>query len=189
MKTETNRSSPWFTLWYKPGQTLQGLIAGGKGAGAAMLIAFCFGLVLVWPRYATLAASGPVLLLLGGTAALAGLFLFSWLLRNFSRWFGAPSVRLLELRTALGWGLLPWTVLPGLLLLFITTQEGDASRLFPFFFASFLYGFVILLTLLSTALRLRMMQTFFCLILTFLVSIFPLTFLLQLLFGPTLPTP
>jgi len=189
MKTETNRSNPLFTLWYKPGQTLQGLIAAGKGAGAAMLIAFCFGLVLVWPRYATLSAAGPGLLLLGGSAALAGLFLFSWLLRNFSRWFGAPTARLVELRTALGWGLLPWTVLPGFLLLCITTQGVDDSRMFPFFFAGFLYGFVILLTVLSTALRLSMMQTFFCLILTSLVSIFPLTFLLQLLFGPTLPTP
>ena len=180
--TESSRSSPLVTLWYKPGETLQGLIATGKGRSGALVIAAVFGLVQVLPTY--LAKEGPSLglLLLSAFAAVAGLYLFSWLLRNFARWFGGGAA-LVDVRTALGWGLLPWTALFGLLLLLVTTANGDARQLFPLFFAAILYGFVILLYTLSTALRLSFMKTFFCLLLTFLVSIFPLTLVLQLFLG------
>ena len=151
-----------------------------------MTIAACFGLVQAWPSYAAREASGPGLLLLGAAAALAGLFLFSWLLRNFSRWFGATS-RLAEVRTALGWGLLPWTLLFGLLLAFISAQDDDARQLFPLFFGALLYGFIILLLTLATALRLSLLKTFFCLLITFLVSIFPLTFIIQFVLGVSPP--
>ncbi|MFU8847107.1 MAG: YIP1 family protein [Opitutales bacterium] len=180
--TESNYPSSLVTLWYKPGQTLQGLIADGKGVNASIWTAVCFGLVHVWPSYAAGESPQPGLLLAGGALGLAGLFLFSWLLRNFSRWFGAEA-KLSEVRTALGWGLLPWTVLLGLLLVIITLQGGDASPLFPVFFAALVYGFVILLSALSVALRLSLMKTFFCLIVTFLVSIFPITLVIQLLTG------
>ena len=154
-----------------------------------MAIAVCFGLVQAWPSYVASEASGVgLLLLLGGVAGLAGLFLFSWLMRNFSRWFGATA-KLAEVRTALGWGLLPWTVLFGALLAIIAGREGDAAQLFLLFFGVILYGFVIILLTLSTALRLSLMKTFFCLLITFLVSIFPLTFVLQMLLGPPAPTP
>lgn len=180
--TESNNSSSWVTLWYKPGHTLQGLIAAGKGREAAIGIAVLFGVVLVWPRYFAQEACGPGLLLLGGAAGVAGLFLFSWLLRNFSRWFGAET-RLSEVRTALGWGLLPWTLLCGLLLIVISAQDDGVQRLFPLFFGVLIYGFVIILSTVSVALRISVIKTFFCLCLTFLVSIFPLTFVLQSLLG------
>ena len=186
--TESNSLSALLTLWYKPGQTLQGLIADGKGEKGAPLIVVLFGLVLVWPRYSAQEASGLGLVLVGGAAALAGLILFSWLLRNFSRWFGGAA-KLTEVRTALGWGLLPWTLLSGLLLVLIAAQDGDARRMFPLFFGVILYGFVILLSTLSVALRISLIKTFFCLFLTFLVSIFPLTFILQLFLGSPAPTP
>jgi len=182
MTTESNSSSPWRTLWYQPGRTLQGLMDRGAGGGAACVIALGFGLVLVWPRYLAQGTGGPGVLLLGAAVALGGLYVFSWLLRNFSRWFGGAA-GLGAVRTALGWGLLPWTVLPGLLLLYITTQGGDAGQLFPLFFGSILYGFVILLAVLSAALGLSPMKTFFCLLFTLLVSLFPLTLVLQVLTG------
>jgi hypothetical protein len=186
--TKSNSSSALLTLWYKPGHTLQGLIADSKGEKAAMLIVVLFGLVLVWPRYYAQQASGVGVLLVGGAAALAALMLFSWLLRNFSRWFGGAA-KLAEVRTALGWGLLPWTLLSALLLGLIAAQDGDARRMFPLFFGVLLYGFVIVLSTLSVALRISLMKTFFCLFLTFLVSIFPLTFILQLFIGSPAPTP
>lgn len=186
--TESSRPTPLITLWYKPGQTLQGLIASGKGRTEAFCIAAAFGLVQVWPAYVS-QESGPVGLLVGGAAvALGGLFLFSWLLRNFGRWFGG-SAKLADLRTALGWGLLPWTLLCGILLAFITLTGGDARQMFPLFFGAILYGFVVLLSTLSVTLRLSVMKTFFCLLLTFLVSLFPLTFIMQMVLGPPAPTP
>lgn len=178
--TESNYPSSLVTLWYKPGQTLQGLIADGKGVNASICIAVSFGLVQAWPSFAAGGSPRPGLLLVGGALGLAGLFLFSWLLRNFSRWFGSEA-KFAEVRTALGWGLLPWTLLFGLLLIIIALQGEDASPLFPLFFAALVYGFVILLSALSVALRLSLMKTFFCLIVTFLVSIFPITLVLQLL--------
>ncbi|HKK19653.1 MAG TPA: YIP1 family protein [Opitutales bacterium] len=177
--TESSSSSPLITLWYKPGRTLQGLIASGKGRSGALAIAVLFGLVQVWPTYSAREASGAGFLLLGVAAAVAGLYLFGWLLRNFGRWFGGTAA-LVDVRTALGWGLLPWTAFFGLLLVLVTTTKAEAGQLFPLFFAAILYGFVILLYALSTALRLSFMKTFFCMLLTFLVSIFPLTFILQL---------
>jgi len=180
--TESNSSNPWLTLWYQPARTLQGLLARGTGEGAARGIALGFGLVLVWPRYAAQESGGLGVLLLGGAVALGGLYLFSWLLRNFSRWFGGAA-HLGAVRIALGWGLLPWTVLPGLLLLYITTQAGAAGQPFPLFFGSILYGFVILLSMLSAGLGLSPMKTFFCFLFTLLVSLFPLTLVLQVLTG------
>lgn len=180
--TESSRPSPLITLWYKPGQTLQGLIATGKGRSGAIIIAAVFGLVQVWPAYSSREGSSFGLLILGGLAAVAGLYFFSWLLRNFGRWFGGGGT-LAEVRTALGWGLLPWSLLFGFLLALITATNADARQMFPLFFAAILYGFVILLLALSVALRLSPMKTFFCLLLTFLVSIFPLTLVLQLLTG------
>ncbi|WP_146209376.1 hypothetical protein [Coraliomargarita sinensis] len=170
------------TLWYKPGQTLQGLIASGKGRSVAVFIAAIFGVVQVWPAFAAQGSARPGLLLLGAFVGVAGLYLFSWLLRNFSRWFGGGA-ELVDVRTALGWGLLPWAGLFGLLLVLVTATSGDARQMFPLFFAAIVYGFVILLSCLAVALRLSLMKAFFCLILTFLVSIFPLTFVMQLFFG------
>lgn len=181
--TDTSRPNPLFTLWYKPGQTLQGLIAAGKGQAGALAVAAAFGLVQVWPTFSARETSSPLWLVSAALAAVAGLFLFCWLLRNFGRWFGGGAA-LAEVRTALGWGLLPWTVLFGLLLAWVAQFEGDPRQMFPLFFAMIIYGFVILLYALSTALRLSLMKTFFCLLLTFLVSIFPLTLVMQMIFGP-----
>lgn len=181
--TESSRSSPLITLWYKPGQTLQGLIASGKGRTEALIISVLFGLVNVGPAYSASDEAPVAMLLAAGLTALVGLFFFSWLLRNFGRWFGAAA-SLAEVRLALGWGLLPWAVCLGLLFVGIAAGGADPRQMFPFFFAVLVYGFVVLLLALSVALRLSPMKTFFCLLFTFFVSIFPLTFIMQFLMGP-----
>ncbi|MGB0743183.1 MAG: YIP1 family protein, partial [Opitutales bacterium] len=174
--------SSFLTLWYKPGQTLQGLIAAGKGGAGAIAISGLFGLVQAWPTYAAEGGGNVAILGIGFGAAVAGLFLFSWLLRNFGRWFGGEP-KLEEVRVALGWGLLPWAVLFGLLLGFIANMGGDPREMFPFFFAVIIYGFIVLLHALSEGLGLPLMKTFFCLIITVVVSIFPITLLLQAIVG------
>jgi hypothetical protein len=51
----------------------------------------------------------------------------------------------------------------------------------PVFFCVFFYGYVIILLSLSAALRLSVLKTFFCLAVTIIVSLFPLTLCAQLL--------
>jgi hypothetical protein len=51
----------------------------------------------------------------------------------------------------------------------------------PVFFVVFVYGYVIILLALSAALRLSALKTFLCLVVTVLVSLFPLTLFAQLL--------
>lgn len=180
--TESGHSSPYITLWYKPGPTVKGLIGQAKGGRSALWIAASFGFLQIWPRFTAQAEPQFGLLLSGLVAGMLGLYFFSWLLRNFGRWFGGEA-KLAEVRTALGWGLLPWTVLFALMLLFITLKSADAQKIFLLFFGVIVYGFVILLTTLSAALRISHLKTFFCLILTLLVSVFPMTLILQLLMG------
>jgi len=183
--TETSSPNPLITLWYKPGQTLQGLIADAKGGAVAMLAAALFGLVQVWPAYSAQETPNIGLLLFGGILGIVGLFFFSWLLRNFGRWLGGEA-KVVEVRTSLGWGLLPWAVLPGALLVLISSFQSDPQQMFPVFFVILIYGLVVLLSTLSVALRISFIKTFLCLILTFIVSIFPLTLVLQFLTGNAL---
>lgn len=182
--TQESSPSPLITLWYKPGQTLQGLIADAKGGGVALFAALLFGFVQAWPTYTHQESRNAGVLFLGSMFGLAGLFLFSWLLRNFGRWFGGEA-RVVEVRTAVGWGLLPWALLSGALLVLILTTGSNPQQLFPVFFVILIYGFVVLLSALSVALRISLMKTFLCFILTFIVSLFPLTLAMQFLLGNT----
>jgi len=179
------------TLWYKPGQTMQGLIQNGRGHGGAIILSALFGLVQAGRvSVAQVKANSDGLytgvglgpFLVGAFSGICGLYLFAWLLRNFSRWFGGDaSVR--QVRVGLGWGLLPWTVL-FFALTFVVLGAADPNALaeaYGIFFVGFLYGYVILLLSLSTALGLSTWKTFFCLAVTVLVSVFPLTLLLQVL--------
>jgi hypothetical protein len=179
-----------FTLWYKPARTLQGLIASGAGRLEAVVVAALFGVVQAWRVYTANPDSGPGVLALGAVAGVVGIYLYGWLIRNFGRWFGS-SVAQVDVRTALGWGVLPWTLLFGALPVLIA-GSGDASELanlYPIFFAGFVYGYVILLLSVSAALRLTVLKTFLCLVVTALVSVFPLTFMAQLFLGAPVPAP
>lgn len=180
--SETSQPHALFTLWYKPRQTLQGLIASGKGRLGAILIASLLGFVQAWPSFVSRPSYEPVLLIGAMLAGIAGLYLFSWLLRNFGRWFGAEA-ELADVRTALGWGVLPWTMLFAVLIVFITLRSAEAEKIYALFFLVLVYGFVILLSSLSAALRITYLKTFLCMVITFLVSVFPLTLIMQVMFG------
>lgn len=181
--SETRNTTPLITLWYKPGQTLQGLIAGGRGHRGALVVAALFGLVMAWPRFVAGSGGNPVILVAAVMAGVGGLYFFSWLLRNFGRWFGGGAA-LADVRTALGWGLLPWVMSFGGIVVFASLREFTLQQVYPVFFVGLVYGFVTLLSALSAGLRLNFIKTFLCLVVTLLVSLFPLTLILQLTVGP-----
>ena len=188
--SDSNSQFPLFSLWYKPKRTLQGLILDGRGHAAAIVIALLFGGVQGWRFYVSTEPSSPGVLIAGGLVLLLGLYLYGWLIRNFGRWFQSEAKQS-DIRTALGWGLLPWTVMFGALSILMARAE-DATQLaglYPVFFVGFIYGYVVLLLALSAALRISILKTFLCLVITCLVSIFPLTLLAQILIGPVGPTP
>ncbi len=177
-----NNKSPLLTLWYKPATSMRALLDAGQGHSAALMIAAFFGAVQSIPFSLQQESSGPLFYLIGAAIGLSGLYLFGWLTRNFGRWFGAETAQL-DVRIALGLSLLPWTLL-FLPLPFIRGAEIDAATLklcFAVFFIGIVYGYVIILLSLSAALRLSALKTFLCLVVTVLVSLFPLTLLAQLL--------
>lgn len=186
---EPNKPYAASCLWYKPKQTMQGLIESGRGHGAALAVAAGFGLVQSAPLFFMADSRGVPVLFAGALAGLLGLYLFAWLLRNFGRWFGGQAA-LREVRTALGCSLLPWLVLFAVLFGLLQVCDRElVAHYYGLFFVGFLYGYVVILLGLSAALRLSVLKTFLCVIVTGLVSLFPLTFLLQLMTGGPPPAP
>jgi hypothetical protein len=180
---KTNPPTSVSCLWYKPRQAMQGLIEAGRGHGAGLAVAAGFGAVQALPVYLMPDTEGPLVLLLGALAGVGGLYLFAWLLRNFGRWFGGQA-SLRAVRTALGCSLLPWLVLFAVLFGALQGYERETvAQYYWIFFLGFLYGYVVVLLGLSAALQLSVVKTFLCLIVTALVSLFPLTFALQVLIG------
>jgi hypothetical protein len=186
----TERSNSLFALklWYKPRKAMQGLIEAKRGHGAAMAVSVLFGLAQIWPMAVAEPARQIDLYAVGASAGLSAFFLFGWLLRNFGRWFGGRA-QVREVRTAFGLGLLPWLVLFVVLgaAIRMTGDSPEFAGLFWVFFAGLVYGYGVLLLSLSAALRISVWKTFFCLVVTSLVSIFPLTLLLQILAPELLP--
>jgi hypothetical protein len=178
------KPSSFVTLWYKPASSMRALLDAGHGHSAALMVAAFFGAVQSIPFRMQQESSGPLFYLAGAAVGLFGLYLFAWLTRNFSRWFGAnPAPQ--DLRTAFGLGLLPWTLL-FVPLPFLRGAEMDAATIKLFylvFFIGFVYGYVIIMLSLSAALRLSLIKSFLCLVVTILVSLFPLTLLAQLFAG------
>ena len=161
---------------------MRAILDEGQRHASAVMIAAFFGAVQSGHAAHAEAESGPLPFVLGAMAGVVGLYLFGWLTRNFGRWFGAESAQR-DTRTALGLGLLPWTLL-SIVLSFMVGAEMDAEVIVsyaPVFFAVFVYGYVIILLALSAALRLSALKTFLCLVVTVLVSLFPLTLFAQLL--------
>ena len=167
---------------------MRGLLDAGHGHSAAVMIAAFFGAVQTGRFLLEQAELAPFPFVVGGLAGLLGLYFFGWLTRNFGRWFGA-EVSQRDLRTALGLGLLPWTLL-SVVLSFILAVEVAAEVLvsyFPALFVVLIYGYVIILLSLSAALRISVLKTFLCLVVTALVTLFPITLFAQFLanlFGP-----
>lgn len=166
---------------------MRGLAESGRGHGLALVVAALFGFVQATPLFLAETGGGTQYFLGGAAFGLFGLYLFGWLLRNFGRWFGGQAA-VREVRTSLGLSLMPWLVL--FAVLFWLRQSVGPEALASFywvFFLGFLYGYTIILLSLAAALRLSVLKTFLCLIVTFIVSLFPLTLALQLMFPQLAP--
>ena len=174
-----------FTFWYKPAQSVRQLLDLQQGHSPALVVAALFGMIQLGRLFPVSSEVLIVYLAFYSLAGVACLFLFGWLARNCGRLFGVDA-RQHELRTALGLGLLPWTILFGSLLLALSaglSSESIAARYSSIMLVALIYGFYILLLSLKAALRLSVIKTFLCLILTIVFSFFPLTLLAQLLSG------
>ena len=175
MKEPPNRHY-LLALWYRPGTTIRELAAGGRGHAAACVVAALLGGFLsLRLRFGT--GGEPAWLLLyfsaGLAGGMAGLFFLALLVRNFGRWFGGQA-ELRTVRTALGLGLLPWTLLSGLLLaaLYSGVDAAAATALLPVFFAVFLYGYVLLLLTTMAALGLGAIRATLTLAISSVVAFF-----------------
>lgn len=166
-------------FWYRPGTVVRALVEAKQGHNLALVCALAFGTMQALPVYMSDETVSPLILVFGAAVGLFGLYLFSWLLRNFGRWFGAQA-RLYEMRVALGWGLMPWTVLFVLLTAMVRVEGAESAvTIAPILFAGFIYGYVLILLSISAALRLSVLNAFLCLVVTCAVSIFPLILLGQ----------
>jgi len=176
-----NSAKPYlFKFWYRPGTVVRALLESRQGHHLALGCSSVFGALQALRFYLVDDRVSPIIIVFGAVAGLCGLYLFSWLLRNFGRWFGARA-KLPEMRVALGWGLLPWTGLFGIVALMVSRGE-DAemlSSLAPILFVGFVYGYALILLSIAAALRLSALKAFLCLIVTCVVSIFPLTLIAQ----------
>ena len=161
---------------------MQELINGGRGHFSSVFIAVSFGIVQAGRFYFADANVGKVCFIYGAILGWFGLYFFSWLLRNFGRWFGGRASQK-EVRVALGWGISPWLLLFIALVFALSLVHGPVylANYYWIFFLGFIYGYIVLLLTLSTALSLSILKTFFCLAVTFLLSVFPLSLLVQLL--------
>ena len=161
---------------------MQELIKNDRGHFISVLIAVSFGIVQAGRFYLADADVGKKCLLYGSLLGWSGLYFFAWLLRNFGRWFGGYASQK-EVRIALGWGISPWLLL-FIILVFALGLVEDSTLLanyFWIFFLGFIYGYCILLNTLSSALSISTLKTFLCVGVTSLVSIFPLSLLIQVL--------
>lgn len=186
MSEATNSLYP-LTIWYQPARTVRSLADSGRGHGLALVVAALFGFVVAMRIFFGLESGGAQYFLFGAGFGVFALYLFSWLLRNFGRWFGADA-KVRDVRTGLGLSLMPWLLL--FTVLFLLAQLYGAQSVeqyFGVFFVCLVYGFTIILLSLAAALRLNVLKTMLCLIVTLIFSLFPLTLMLQLLFPDLVP--
>lgn len=118
---------------------MRAMLDAGQGHSAAVLITAFFGAVQSGRLAMEQAEPGPLPFVLGGLAGVVGLYLFGWLTRNFGRWFGAEAAQR-DTRTAIGLGLLPWTLL-SMVLSFMVGAEMDPEVIVsyaPIFFVVFI---------------------------------------------------
>ncbi|MGJ8638112.1 MAG: YIP1 family protein [Opitutaceae bacterium] len=176
-------------FWYRPSVAIRGLLQAKQGHNLAVVSALIFGAMQALPVYLSREEVSPLILVFGAVVGLFGLYLFSWLLRNFGRWFGAQA-DLFEMRIALGWGLMPWALLFAVLGVVVSSGVSvEVQGIVKIVsFVGLLYGYVLILLSIAAALKLTVLKAFLCLIVTCVVSLFPLTLLAQLVaqvFGVT----
>jgi len=178
-------------IWYQPRVAVRELIASGRaGHGVALVISSVFGVLQAARFYLSVETPRIYFLFIGALVGIVALFLFSWLLRNFGRWFGATA-SLAEVRTAVGCSLMPWTFLFGVFVfaLFVVSDAAVVSRFYFLFFVGLVYGYIVLLLSIASALQLSIMKAFMCLVVTILFSLFPITMLIQFLSNTAAVTP
>ena len=169
-----------FKVWFTPGTVVRALIDKQEGHTLATITALLFGLFNTMPYYFSSEDFSPAILGFGAFIGLFGLYLFSWLLRNFARWFGSKA-KFFEVRIALGWALIPWLLLFGALTILLVKGVGaeQMKSLSAFLFLFFIYGYVVILQAVASALRLPVLKAFLCLVVTCIVSLFPIILLVQ----------
>jgi hypothetical protein len=188
----------YLQIFYRPGLFIEEIVHQAKTHTFALRVAFLFSALqsipiimstgLIDPESGAEGISGggfiPLKVIIGGILGLGIFYIFALALKTFGRWFGA-KVESKAVRTALGVGIIPWTVL--FLIFFVSITLVDPrlilSQFFPFFFVGFIYGFTILLIALSKTLKIEFLKTFLLFILAYATTFFPLLTLVRLYFG------
>ena len=188
----------YLQIFYRPGLFIEEIVHQAKAHTFALRVAFLFSALqsipiimstgLIDPESGAEGISGggfiPLKVIIGGILGLGIFYIFALALKTFGRWFGA-KVESKAVRTALGVGIIPWTVL--FLIFFVSITLVDPrlilSQFFPFFFVGFIYGFTILLIALSKTLKIGFLKTFLLFILAYATTFFPLLTLVRLYFG------
>jgi hypothetical protein len=188
----------YLQIFYRPGLLIEEIVHQAKTHTFALRVAFLFSALqsipiimstgLIDPESGAEGISGggfiPLKVIIGGILGLGIFYIFALALKTFGRWFGA-KVESKVVRTALGVGIIPWTVL--FLIFFVSITLVDPrlilSQFFPFFFVGFIYGFTILLIALSKTLKIGFLKTFLLFILAYATTFFPLLTLVRLYFG------
>lgn len=188
----------YLQIFYRPGLFIEEIVHQAKTHTFALRVAFLFSALqsipiimstgLIDPESGAEGISGggfiPLKVIIGGILGLGIFYIFALALKTFGRWFGA-QVESKAVRTALGVGIIPWTVL--FLIFFVSITLVDPrlilSQFFPFFFVGFIYGFTILLIALSKTLKIGFLKTFLLFILAYATTFFPLLTLVRLYFG------
>ena len=188
----------YLQIFYRPGLFIEEIVHQAKTHTFALRVAFLFSALqsipiimstgLIDPESGAEGISGggfiPLKVIIGGILGLGIFYIFALALKTFGRWFGA-KVESKAVRTALGVGIIPWTVL--FLIFFVSITLVDPrlilSQFFPFFFVCFIYGFTILLIALSKTLKIGFLKTFLLFILAYATTFFPLLTLVRLYFG------
>lgn len=188
----------YLQIFYRPGLFIEEILHQAKTHTFALRVAFLFGALQSIPIIMSTGLTGsesgaegfsgggliPLKVIIGGILGLGVFYIFALALKTFGRWFGAKG-EAKEVRTALGIGLIPWTVL--FLVFFVSMALVDPrlmiSQFFPFFFVGFVYGFTILLIALSKTLKIGFLKTFLLFIFAYATTFFPLLTLVRLYFG------
>lgn len=179
----------YLQIFYRPGLFIEEVLSQTKTHTFALRVAFLFSALqsipivmstgLIDPDSGAEGMTGggliPLIVIIGGILGLGVFYIFALALKTFGRWFGA-KVESKEVRTGLGIGLIPWTVL--FLVFFVSMALVDPrliiSKFFPFFFVGFIYGFTILLIALSKTLKIGFLKTFLLFILAYATTFFPI---------------
>ena len=114
----------YLQIFYRPGLFIEEVLSQTKTHTFALRVAFLFSALqsipivmstgLIDPESGAEGMTGggliPLKVIIGGILGLGVFYIFALALKTFGRWFGA-TVESKEVRTALGMGLIPWTVL------------------------------------------------------------------------------